>query len=146
MIDNKTQVLPPRVLFPHVSSTTFHSLLPDLLPASSISPFSSSSCSASLASPFFRFASLVPIRSFSPHCIVAFFYWCGDLFKSLPSPHRVPSLPFLLLTHSHFHYYPRLFVHHHGLVDCLLLSLPLHSTRCLLRCVLLSVQTTFHLM
>lgn len=37
---------------------------------------------------------------------------------SLPLHLRAPSLPFLLLTHSHFHYYPHLFVHHRGLVNC----------------------------
>jgi len=30
----------------------------------------------------------------------------------------VSFLSFLLLTHSHFHYYPHLFVHHRGLVNC----------------------------
>lgn len=115
MIDNKTQVLLPRILLPLVSSTTFHFDSPSSF-SSSISSFSSSPCSASLASPFFRFASPVSIWPFSPHCIVAFFYRCGDLFKfPPPSPRSFssfsltdpfafsllpPSLPFIIAVSS----------------------------------------------
>lgn len=146
MIDNKTQVFPSRVLFPLVFSITVPFPLDLLLLLLILLLFrrrfssSSLSCSASFASPFFCFASLVSIQPFSPHCIIAFFYW-WDLLKLLPpsSPPSSFSLPFLLLTHSHFHYYPYLFVHHRDQLF-LFSFLTLHSTRCLLRCVFLSVS------
>lgn len=117
MIDNKTQVLLPRILLPLVSSTTFHFDSPSSF-SSSISSFSSS--------PWFRFSCLAvfPLRlsCFDPdrfRLIALWHSFTGAVISlSLPLHLRVPSLPFLLLAHSHFHYYPHLFVHHRGLANC----------------------------
>lgn len=144
MIDNKTQVLLPRILLPLVSSTTYHFDSPSSF-SSSISPFSSSPCSASLASPFFRFASLVSIWPFSPHCIVAFFYRCGDLFKLPPPPPR--SFSFFSLTDPFaFSLLPPSLRSSSRSRQLFFLSSPLHSARCLLRCTPLGIRTSFRLM
>lgn len=145
MIDNKTQVLLPRILLPLVSSTTFHFDSPSSF-SSSISSFSSLPLVPLLLLRRFS-ASPLLFRSGRFRLIALWHSFTGAVISlSFPLHLRAPSLPFLLLTHSHFHYYPHPLRSSSRSRQLFFLSSPLHSARCLLRCTPLGVRTSFRLM